>query len=182
MHSRKFRRLLEQILFSVHIFVLVILVAENSIVIPDWLQVLGRLHPLVLHFPIVVLLLAVGIILFPGLLKTPTDQFYYGSSLLLFGSLFSAITVVAGFFLYLEGGESTATLQYHKWTGLAVFWISSFLYWYYNKLGKLSRVKKILASLVGGLIIVTGHFGASITHGEDFITAPLFGPKIEMVS
>src|SRR5690606_17115588 len=66
--------------------------------------------------------------------------------------------------------------------GLAVFWVTSFLYWYYNKLGRLTRLKKILASLLGVLIVASGHFGASITHGEDFVTGPLFGPPVEMVS
>ncbi|MEX2593769.1 MAG: c-type cytochrome domain-containing protein [Anditalea sp.] len=182
MHSEKLKLVLEQILFSAHIFVLVILLAESRLLIPAWLQMAGRLHPLLLHFPIVVLLLAVVIILFPGLLKNRADQFYYGHFLLLLGSLFTAVTVIAGLFLSLEGGETTATLQNHKWTGLAVFWISSLLYWYYKRLGKLTRVKKILASLIGVLIIVTGHFGASITHGENFITAPFFRTETQLVS
>lgn len=182
MHSQKLKLVLEQILFSLHIFVLVILLAENRLLIPDWLQVVGRLHPLLLHFPIVLLLLAILITIFPGLLQNRADQFYYGHFLLLLGTLFTAITVIAGFFLSLEGGETTSTLQNHKWTGLAVFWISSLLYWSYKKLGKLPRVKKIFASIIGILIIVTGHFGASITHGEDFLTAPLFSPEVQVVS
>jgi uncharacterized membrane protein len=182
MHSEKLKLVLEQILFAAHIFVLVILLAESRLVIPAWLQMAGRMHPLLLHFPIVVLLLAVAIILFPGLLKNKAEQFYYGHFLLLLGSLFAAVTVIAGLFLSLEGGGATAALQNHKWTGLAVFWISSLLYWYYKRLGKLPRVKIILASLIGLLIIVTGHFGASITHGEDFITAPFFRTETQLVS
>ncbi|HLU88614.1 MAG TPA: c-type cytochrome domain-containing protein, partial [Cyclobacteriaceae bacterium] len=161
---------------------MVILVAENILVIPPWLFVLGRLHPLLLHFPIVLLLLGIMTIFFPRVLKNPLEQYYYGSALLLLGSLFSAVTVIAGFFLYLEGGESSAVLQYHKWTGLAVFWTSSLLYGYFENLEKFVGARQFLASLVGISIIATGHFGASITHGKDFITAPLFGPAMEEVS
>jgi uncharacterized membrane protein len=182
MHSQKLKLVLEQILFSFHIFILVILVAENKLVIPEWLQIVGRMHPLLLHFPIVLLLLAILIILFPGLLNNRADQFYYGHFLLLVGSLLTAVTVVAGLFLSLEGGEMTSTLQNHKWTGLAVFWFSSLLYYTYKKLGKLNRVKIALASLIGVLLIVTGHFGASITHGDDFLTGPLFRDEVQVVS
>src|SRR5690606_27716807 len=107
MHSNKLKFVLEQVLFAAHIFVLVILLAESSLVIPDWLHVVGRLHPLVLHFPIVMLLLAILMLLFPRVLKDPADQFYYGHFMLLLGCVFSAITVIAGFFLSLEGGESS---------------------------------------------------------------------------
>lgn len=182
MHSQKLKLVLEHTLFSFHIFILVILVAENKLVIPEWLQVVGRLHPLVLHFPIVLLLLAILIIIFPGLLKNRADQFYYGHFLLLVGSLLTAFTVVAGLFLSLEGGEMTSTLQNHKWTGLGVFWVSSLLYYTYKRLGKLTRVKIALASIIGVLLIVTGHFGASITHGDDFLTGPLFRAEVQVVS
>src|SRR5690554_2154116 len=163
MHVKKLKFALEQVLFAAHVFVLVILLAENSLVIPDWVHVVGRLHPLVLHFPIVLLLLAILMLLFPRMLKDPDDQLYYGHFLLLLGCVFSAITVIAGFFLALEGGGSSAVAN-HKWTGLGVFWLASLLYWTFDKVAERPAVQKTLASLIGILIVVTGHLGASLTH------------------
>lgn len=182
MQIQKLKSVLEQFLFASHIFVLVVLLAESSLMIPDWLHMVGRLHPLLLHFPIVVLLLAIGILLFPGLLNNRDDRFYYGSLLLLLGCVFSAVTVIAGLFLSLEDGETTAILRNHKWTGLAVFWLSSFLYWYFRKQARYPRIQQGMALALGILIIITGHFGAALTHGESFITAPLSKGNVKLVS
>lgn len=182
MHAQKLKSVLEQILFSSHIFVLVIVLAEGRLMVPDWLHVAGRLHPLLLHFPIVVLLMAIAIILFPRLLKNREDRFYYGSNILLFGCLFSAFTVISGLFLSQENAEVSAQLQNHKWAGLAVFWFSSLLYWYFTKPAAQPTIQKVMASVIVVLIVVSGHWGASLTHGEDFITAPLFQGEAELVS
>ena len=181
MHFQKVRLVLEQLLFSAHVFVLVILLAESRLVLPDWLYVVGRMHPLLLHFPIVLLLLAVLLLLFPQIVRTREDQLHYSQSLLLLGCCFSAITVVAGLFLSLESG-SAEVHQSHKWTGLAVFWLSSLLYIVLNRFKKQPHAQKILASIVGVLVVITGHLGSTITHGENFITAPLNKEDVQLVS
>lgn len=38
---------------------LILALGGDQLVVPTWLQILGRMHPLILHFPIVLLLLAV---------------------------------------------------------------------------------------------------------------------------
>src|SRR5690554_1206185 len=99
MHAQRTRSILEQILLASHVFVLVLLLAESRLVIPIWLHLVGRLHPLLLHFPIVLLLIAVAILLFPQILRNKEDQHYYGNYLLLWGCVLSAFTVIAGLFL-----------------------------------------------------------------------------------
>ena len=42
-------------LFALNIFIIVLLLAGDHLVIPRWLQPVGRMHPLILHFPIVLL-------------------------------------------------------------------------------------------------------------------------------
>src|SRR5690606_36101907 len=46
------------LLLGLHVFILFFLLFEGRIVLPAALQVVGRMHPLLLHFPIVVLVLA----------------------------------------------------------------------------------------------------------------------------
>src|SRR5690554_5910883 len=182
MHFKIIQSILEQVLFSTHIFLLVLLLAESRLLIPDWLHVVGRLHPVLLHFPIVLLLLAISIVLFPNLLKNKEDQAYYGRMLFLVGCIFTAFTVIAGFFLALEDAAMTASMLRHKWTGLAVFWGASLFYWFFPKLSRFPVAQKYLAGSLALLIIVTGHLGASLAHGENFITAPLTKSKTQLVS
>ena len=182
MHFRKLKLILEQILFSSHVFLLVLLLAENRLLIPDWLHVVGRLHPVLLHFPIVLLLLAITIVIFPNLLKNKEDQAYYGQMLFLIGCVLTALTVIAGFFLALEDAATTLAMQRHKWTGLAVFWGASLFYWFFPRLSRFPVTQKYLAGFLSLLIVITGHLGASLVHGENFITAPLSKSSTQLVS
>jgi uncharacterized membrane protein/mono/diheme cytochrome c family protein len=171
MISEKWKTIAGQVLFACHAFVLVLVVAENRIAIPDWLHVFGRLHPLLLHFPIVILLLALVLLLFPNLAKNRSDALEYGENLLLLGCLTTAFTVIAGLFLSHESGYEQDQLLWHKWSGLAVFWLSSLLYAY--KKEPFPMWQKFGMGAIAISLLVSGHLGASITHGEGFITAPL---------
>jgi uncharacterized membrane protein len=182
MNAQKTKSILENILLATHVFVIVLLLAESRLVIPAWLHVVGRLHPMLLHFPIVLLLLAVAILLFPQLVRSNKDQHYYGTFLLLWGCVLSAFTVIAGIFLSLENAGSSSLLQNHKWTGLGVFWLSSALYVFSDKLAVKPALKTVAVAFIGILIIATGHFGASLTHGEDFITGALQTNEVQLVS
>ena len=182
MHAQKTKPVLEHILLASHAFVLVLLLAESKLAIPLWLHVVGRLHPVLLHFPIVLLLLAMAVILFPGILKNKKDQQYYGSYLLLWGCVLTALTVIAGLFLSLENAGTSPLLQNHKWTGLGVFWLSSFLYVFADKPVLRPAAKTALVAFMGILVIATGHFGASLTHGENFITGPLQKGDVQLVT
>jgi hypothetical protein len=48
---------LENLLFFWAGLTAILLFGGEELMLPSWVQVLGRLHPLVLHFPIVVLLI-----------------------------------------------------------------------------------------------------------------------------
>jgi hypothetical protein len=54
----KLKRFAEQLLFAFNILIAFLFIFENFLVIPAWLQTVGRMHPLLLHFPIVILLIA----------------------------------------------------------------------------------------------------------------------------
>ncbi|WP_209330553.1 c-type cytochrome domain-containing protein [Lunatimonas salinarum] len=171
MITEKWKTIAGQVLFAAHAFVLVLVFAEGRLAIPDWLHVFGRLHPLLLHFPIVILLLALVLLLVPHWAKTKEDGLEYGENLLLLGCLTTAFTVIAGLFLSHEPGYDQEQLLWHKWSGLAVFWLASLLYTYLHQ--PFPVWQKAGMGVIGVSLLVSGHLGASITHGEGFVTAPL---------
>ena len=160
--------LLENLLFFWCGLSFILLIGGEQLAVPNWLQVAGRIHPLILHFPIVILLMAVLL-----LWLKEENWLTQGKSLLLFGANLSGITVVAGLILATEDYEGEA-LSWHKWLGILSFGSAVFLYFFLGKVGKAFR---ILGSALVLLLVMTGHFGANLTHGEDFLLGPLLSKE-----
>ncbi len=137
------------------------------------------MHPLLLHFPIVLLLIGVLLVLFPKVLSGAQHQDRLIKVTLLLGLIFSAITIIAGLFLSTETGYVREDIQYHQWTGISVFWIGSILYWSIDR--DFLHLKKALSISLIFCILITGHLGASLTHGEDFLWSPLASGEVEYV-
>ncbi|SFH25651.1 FN3 associated domain-containing protein [Pedobacter insulae] len=151
-----------------------LLIFEASISIPMWLQVAGRMHPMLLHFPLVLMVLyAVILICFYAKYRGDEDFTSFIDALLLAAALTAALTAVIGLLLSKEAGYDPASLAWHKWSGTAVSILA--LLWYIFR--KALHSKKLLALSVAviavGLVTFAGHQGASITHGDDFLTGPL---------
>ena len=100
---------------------LFLLFFESRISVPLWLQVVGRTHPLVLHFPVVLVVMYALLVLFFQTQKKFDDHNQHIADLILhFAAISSAITALAGFFLSKEQGYDADTLQWHKWSGVAI--------------------------------------------------------------
>ncbi|WP_449436425.1 DUF2231 domain-containing protein [Pedobacter steynii] len=112
----------ENALFALNIFIVFLLIFGEKIAVPYWLQPLGRLHPMILHFPIVLLLLAMLLEFFRFKESYTGEKLYqnFTTGLLLTGVLLAAVTVIMGLFLSKEEGYSGSTLQWHKWTGVSI--------------------------------------------------------------
>src|SRR5678816_114361 len=54
---QRWKNSLFNITFALNCLLLFLLLFETRISVPVWLQVVGRMHPLVLHFPIVLVIL-----------------------------------------------------------------------------------------------------------------------------
>lgn len=175
--NTKLRAFAEQALIVLNVFVVFLLIFDHKLSVPFWLQPLGRMHPLLLHFPIVLLILAAGMDIYRVVKRnTPTSVLYnnFSGALLLSGALLTGITVLMGLFLSREEGYEGDTLMLHKWTGSALFFIASVWYWLRNKRWYGVSTAWVSAAVIIITLTATGHFGAELTHGEDFIMQPVY--------
>ena len=129
----------------------------------------GNLHPLVVHLPIGILALAFLMELY--YLKKPAKK---DDGMVLFalavGALSALISVSTGWFLGENGGYDETLLSTHKWMAIA-FSLGCVLLFLLKK-SKKPKVQKVFFPvfvLVLILMMLTGHYGGSLTHGEDFL-------------
>ncbi|GEO20619.1 c-type cytochrome domain-containing protein [Cyclobacterium qasimii] len=136
----------------------------------------GRFHPLVLHFPIVLILITTGFILM-GFFNPNFNKPIIIRSLLWASVFFSFITIVAGFLLFIAEAYSGDMVNNHLdgalITGIS---ISVCLIIYESNLHQKLKggfVFYLFLGLANLSLAYTSHLGGSLTHGEDFLTAPL---------
>ncbi|RPD46503.1 FN3 associated domain-containing protein [Paracnuella aquatica] len=170
----RWKTVLFNIAFALNCLLFFLILLEQQLQVPLWLQVAGRMHPLVLHFPIVLLVLTIFWELLPHSEQTgAAAKTYIGDVLLLSTSLSAAITSLLGLFLSREEGYAPDVLLWHKWGGVALSLLT--LVWYMLR-RQVRQAKPLLVVITGaGLvaILVTGHQGANITHGDNFLLAPM---------
>ena len=172
------KKIIFNLTFALNVLLLFLFIFDDRLQIPAWLQVVGRMHTLFLHFPIVMLSLCIFWELFSGFKKKYVGvKEEIGDELLLAAAITSVITALMGLFLSRESGYTPDLLVWHKWGGIFISFLS--LVWYVFRV-KVRQMKPVLlttalASMI--MIIVTGHLGANITHGQDFLLAPVIPEK-----
>ncbi|MCG2616948.1 hypothetical protein LZZ85_21805 [Terrimonas sp. NA20] len=148
-------------------------------IVQDWMNYLGHFHPVVVHLPIGILFVAfiLEIVAWkqkqPGLLK-------HAIEICLIAGFFGAvISCLFGWFLSKEGGYEEKTLQLHQWMGIGVALLSGISWLVKKRYGLLNKATKPYRILLGSifiLLILTGHLGGNMTHGEDYLTAGMPQP------
>jgi uncharacterized membrane protein/mono/diheme cytochrome c family protein len=153
--------------------------APDLFILADfWLwQLMGRLHPLIVHFPIGLLFVAL-------LLELLTINKKYQNLrpavtlVLALGALSAVVAVVFGWLLEEQDQYSGEILEIHKWAGISTAvlgTITVILLQYITRKNRWDLLKIYRAVLIITVLGVTiaGHFGASLTHGPDFLTSVL---------
>src|SRR5436190_4692710 len=168
-----FKKIGESILFGGIFFLLFILAFEQKLMLPTWLKVVGRMHPVFLHFPIVLLLLSFFTLWLP--LKNPQDPWL--NILRLVAALAATITAIMGLLLSLEEDQSLSVLQWHKWFGVSVALLGFIFYHTHHYFSRKKLAGKSFTVIAAIGIILTGHFGADITHGDNYLLAPVTNEK-----
>ncbi len=94
-------------------------------------------------------------------------------STLLIGAVTSLFSVLTGLLLEQEGGYDEKLLVVHKYLGISTAVLSFMIYflrqrtWSFDKV-KRKRIRLILLIPVAIMVSLTGHWGGSLTHGEDY--------------
>ena len=134
-------------------------------------EFIGHLHPVLIHLPIGILLLAC---LFLWLSRK--EKFKHLQSalhiILLSGMISAILSCLSGYLLSLSGDYDENMVQLHQWLGISVAIFSIAAYFLYVK-NILVKWLALTAILLGLLLVITGHMGGSLTHGSDYLTKPL---------
>jgi uncharacterized membrane protein len=170
----KLKNILATTLIPLNTLLLFFLIFDNRLVVPAWLQVLGRLHPVILHFPIVLVLMYGAAILFtPKAIKSESWYIVSIEWVLLIAAFSAAITALMGMLLSREGGYDADSITAHKYTGTITSFIMVIVYFCRNLLKQQIALSKMVVVFSAFMIIWAGHLGADITHGENFVLAPV---------
>ena len=134
---------------------------------PDITLFFGRLHPLLVHLPIglIVLLAVLELMARSRRFKSANANAGLILALTIPASLF---TVVCGWLLSRAGGYQDQLLQWHKWTGIATAVLCACA----GLLYALDLKRLYRGCLFSGVVVLTlaSHFGGSLTHGSDYLT------------
>jgi len=164
------------VLLFLNTLIIFLLIFENELIIPEWLQPLGRMHPMLLHFPIVLLLVSVIMEFFQFKIKEDSKDFYRDitSRIMFSGIVLAAITVIMGIFLSLEDSyEGGNVLNWHKWSAVSIVFFSSLIFIFKSRIWYKQGLAKAGAIILSLSIVLAGHFGSVLTHGENFVLEPV---------
>ncbi|MEO5820158.1 MAG: c-type cytochrome domain-containing protein [Vicinamibacteraceae bacterium] len=140
---------------------------------PQLAAFVGRFHPLLVHFPIAFLLLAGALELLALRRRTGPPWLAARFPLLVVAALVAAVAATAGYLLGASGGYGGPTFERHLQLGIVVAigaLITALAAWRRQRTGAGDRV--VGAALALTLIALTGagHLGATLTHGEGYLT------------
>lgn len=135
------------------------------------LNLIGRFHPLIIHLPI-------GFILIGLLIEINSQKFKSSNKILKFIFLWSSITcfisVLTGFLQYRNEGLLWESIQNHFISGIITLLLSFAFYFYLNKSKPFTALpRKVYTIGIFFNLLITGHLGGNITHGEDHLIEPL---------
>lgn len=141
----------------------------------DVLLWFGKLHPLVLHFPIV---LGIAIVIYfiffqHKALEENTEKF-----ILVGNAVMASMVALLGLFLSKQDAYDNDTLNLHKWGGLSIALISWLLIYLKNIA---TNFKKIIALTYLLVLLFFTHQGALLTHGENALSIPTQAVAVEEV-
>jgi len=169
---RRTSRFILNVLFFLQVLILFLFFFKDQLSLPVWLQVAGRLHPAMMHLPIGGLIFGVVLELMQGQIKKKAFQ-KISLALLLLTSLTASLTALLGMFLAAQGDYGADALALHRNSGIILSFLCYFLVLalHYNR--RRDILYYGLGILAAGTVVFAGHTGSILTHGENFLLAPL---------
>jgi uncharacterized membrane protein len=135
----------------------------------DWLQFIGRFHPLVIHFPIALFLL-VPILEIAG----RNIRFAYlrlsADFILALATLSASFAAILGWFLGRSGGYSGRLITQHMWAGIVLSFICWICWVLRTRLRDLTLAYGVFLVVGVGVAGWTGYRGGQLSLGPNHLT------------
>src|SRR4051812_14963507 len=134
------------------------------------IELVGHFHPVIVHLPIGILIVAILLLWLARKEKyAPVKQVI--PLILLWGALSAIVACITGYFLSISDDYDRSLVNWHMWMAIGVVLVALVLYTKQIN-PKVEVSGKLLSVGLLVLIIATGHFGGSLTHGSDYLTKP----------
>lgn len=133
---------------------------------PDSFLFFGRLHPVLVHLPIGLVVLLAVLELFARFRRFRNANANVGFILALAVPL-ACFTALCGWLLSLAGGYDARLLQWHKWTGIGTAAACALVALLYRLDLKRPYRWSLFAATVA--LAIASHLGGSLTHGSDYL-------------
>jgi uncharacterized membrane protein len=169
------------LILILQVLLLFIFLFDARIQLPAWLQVAGRLHPLVLHLPIGFLIFLVVLLFVKSQFRKKTFNRLVFICLLLI-SLSTSFSALFGLFLSLQGDYGGEQLQQHKIGGVVLSFLCYFLLLGYVFAKRRKAIVYVGTAVAMSALLFTGHTGSVLTHGENFVFAPITKSPVNEIS
>ncbi len=131
------------------------------------MDLIGNLHPLLLHLPIGILLYVFLHWSYERWISRKSANTDHSFALCL-GALTAIASAISGWFLGRDGGYDEHLLTWHRNLGIATAIGAIGLWWFYRKTANDIFFAAYFFAFIG-LLTATGHYGGSLTHGEGFL-------------
>lgn len=130
------------------------------------IQLIGRLHPLLVHLPIGMLM--IGLLLFwrskwRGVTTDKATAFVF-----LTASITAILSCISGYLLSTSNDEYGTMVIDHRNAAILLTVISGVFWWLLARQIQ-PLLQHILSLIVLAMLIITGHQGGTLTHGESFL-------------
>ncbi len=135
----------------------------------DWLQFVGRFHPLLVHLPIGLIVL-VPVLEIAGNFRPPLRE--AAGFVLGLAAAACLVTLTLGYLLAYGSGDTGVTLTRHMWGGIVLTLEVICCALVRSSLASInsSRMYSLLLVVTLLTLIFTAHQGGSLTHGGDYLT------------
>ena len=172
MKSTKVFAFIGNALWILNPFLIFIVVFKENLHLNIAMAWMGKFHPLLLHFPIVLsIVIALYLIFTPaGKITKNIEQ-----PVLLINALMAVLVAITGLFLSKENSYADDLLTQHQWGGVAIAlcsWALVIINHHYKPFQENKNQRITIGLFLLILVTVFTHKGAQLTHGVDAISMP----------
>ncbi|MFG0250972.1 MAG: DUF2231 domain-containing protein [Phycisphaeraceae bacterium JB051] len=134
---------------------------------------IGKIHPIVIHFPIA-LIIAAGLAELCSLTQRRTGMTSAVTFCLLLGTAGAVLSAISGWVFAIEQGYAiemtTETASLHRWLGVLTALAAPVLLWVDLLSNKDRRFFRFCLAVLIALVMATGHFGGILVYGESLFS------------